>query len=357
MQPPNLTAVVPQQAEQYLVRLAAAVTAVESQLASISRAGYITRAQVTGSVDATAIQAALQSNGSKPLNVTNLLGRLAQPQLAGAPQVSALPGPNDPLSQEGALIRFNGLLYYFDQSTDPGAWKTVNSVGSLITGTHAQRIAAPYTPTTNYPTGSLFYETDRKLTYVVIGNAWRYYEGLFTTSYASIAGLGLGANDAGLLLFVNDYDHTLKWSGTVWGWAPGDRQGGWIEGFKIDPDNLSGGWALCDGSNTTWLKITAGVLSIPAVTTDNLVGSPAYLKLGAAATGINAPVAATIAAGVTGSSATGDSATTITILTAAGATQVVDSFTAAAGHTHTIPATTATNGEPGNIVLRPWFRR
>lgn len=357
MQPPNPTLGISQNAEQYLRRMATALTEVEAQVASFQNAGYVTKAGVTPAVDTSAIQKALQANGSAPLNVTSLVGVLSQPQQAGAPTVSSLPVYNSPLAQGGSLVIFNGLLYYYNQANLPGVWTTVASSGILAQGTHAARITTPYTPPTNYPDGSLFYETDRTLLYVTRGGVWHYLEGVFSTSYASIAGLGLGTTDSGLRLFVNDYDHELKWAGSLWGWAEGDRQGGYIEAFQVDPDNLSTGWHPCDGTATTWLKITTGVLSIPALTTDNLIGGVAYLKYGSAATGIHGSVGPTYSGGAnTGSSPTGDSVTSRTDVAVTGAGTAVETFTPAAGHTHTVPTING-DGEPIHVVYKPWFRR
>lgn len=376
MEAPSLGSLLPSKVLQYLQRLASAITANETDISRISKSGFITSRQVQSNVDPTFLRNELQANGQAPLNVTNLVGKLAQPQLAGVPQVSALPAYNNPLAQDGALVRFNGLLYFFDQSVDPGVWKPVAGVGVFLVGTHAQRISATYTPPTFYPNGSIFYETDRTLLYISNGGFWEYLSGVFDITFAAIAALTatLTVHDVNLRLFVTDYDHGLKWLGTTlkWTWAEGDRQGGYVSDYAIDPDNVFSGWALCDGSATTWLKITAGVLSIPAFTTPNVVGSPAFKKLGAAYTGAIVPPVAPTATGITASgnanipsvTSTGNS-TSIAVPQGAGAAIVVaanphthDVAVTDLGHTHALTAVPiSSTGEPQAIVFRPWFRR
>lgn len=392
-----------QSVSQYCLRLARTIDGVQKDLAGIGKAGYITRAQVTQAVDSTSIAKNLQAGGLSPLNVSNLIGHLAQPQLAGVPQVAALPAANSPLAQEGALVRFNGLLYFFDQSRDPGVWKPVGAVGAIILGTHAQRVSGTYTPPSAYPDGAIFYETDRKLLYVVNTGFWDYLSGVYIIAYASIAALEatLTNHDTGLRVHINNFDHTIKWGGTTakWGWDVGDMQGGYRQDCAVAPDNVETGWQICDGTATTYLKITAGVLSTPAFTTPNITGNPSYNKLGAAYTGtINVPTAPTLS----GSTATG-TAVIAPVLSGAGFAQItgatgVDIVVAgnpvpvisagavnvsASPHTHTITPATApdtghqhvvspvdsghthgigtlvagTTGEPQNIVFVPWFRR
>lgn len=352
MQPPSLASVASQPVEQYLVRLAAALTTVEQTATQLAGAGYVTGKRVTANVDPTQISKALQANGTAPLNVTNLIGKLAQPQLAGVPLVTALPANTSPLSQDGALIRFNGILYYYDQSKDPGTWKPVTAVGLFLVGTHAQRISATYTPPKLYPDGSMFFESDRLLQYISIGGFWNYLAGTYAVPYASISALTLTAYDAGLLVHVNDYAHTLQWSGTAWKWANGDGSGAYIQGFVVDPDNTETGWALCDGSGTTYLLITGGALSTPSFTTPALTSNPAYTKLGSAFAGITAATAPVIASASTG---LGISALTDTVQAGTG---IADTFLTAVGltdpgHTHIAGVT----GEPQHLVFRPWFRR
>ena len=66
---------------------------------------------------------ALQVGGATPLNVTGLIGTLAQPQLARAPLYAALPNSANVVSQDGALIFFSGALYRYDAASQ--VWTAV----------------------------------------------------------------------------------------------------------------------------------------------------------------------------------------------------------------------------------------
>lgn len=344
MERSSLASLLPTRVTQYLDRLSSALTGAQTDIGRLQKAGYVTGKQVPQFVDPTFIRQQLQANGSAALNVTNLIGKLASPQTAGAPEVASLPPFNSPLAQDGTLVRFNGLLYFYDGSTDPGSWKPVSSVGAVLLGTHAQRISALYTPPTIYVDGTVFYETDRDLLYIVRGGVWVYLWGIYRLAYGSIAALALTSADTNLRIFVNDYDHTILWTGAVWGWAEWDRQGGQIEAFAVDPNNSSGGYQLCDGSSTTQLVITAGALSTPTFNTPNLVASPAYGKFGSPYTGtINPAVAAAIGGspGITTSSAQAGTGASFGFVNGVNAGTLANN----------------TAAEPANLVLRPWFRR
>lgn len=86
------------------------------------------------------IRQALSAGGQAPLNVQGLLGQLAQPQVAGATVVSALPGPDDPLSQDGSLVEFSGHLYVYDESA-----QTWNSATGSVASVDASGGATGYT--------------------------------------------------------------------------------------------------------------------------------------------------------------------------------------------------------------------
>lgn len=108
---------------------------------------------------------------------------------------------------------------------------------------------------------------------------WVYASGIMRAALASLPTVGL--SDAGLLWWVTDYTHLLRWNGTAWEFA--DEPGGYIAGRVVAPDGT--GWQLCDGSGTTYLQVAAGVLSEQAFATPSLVWTPGYLKWGAAYTG------------------------------------------------------------------------
>lgn len=221
---------------------------------------------------------------------------------------SALLPTNTPLVQTRTGIATQVWLGWF-RSTQ-GSIESLNAsiAGTLATvlqDTHANRLAAY--PQINYDPGTLFYETDRGVFYIVNpGNtAWDYASGEMADTFANVP-TDLGADDAGFLLQITDYGHRVKWSGTAWDFAPGDPGNAYFQDFAVAP---STGWKLCDGTATTYLTMGA-TISATAFTTPNLSGSPAYRKSAAAYTGTIAAAVAPGLSGDTGSTAPGISGST-----------------------------------------------
>jgi LAGLIDADG DNA endonuclease family len=111
----------------------------------------------------------------------------------------------------------------------------------------------------NYPVGTLFVISDRNnLTYQVqtvsSANTWVYYEGTYFVTQSAISAIkgynatALGVNDTGLLISVTDYAHVLKWSGTAWGWGPGESGSGYFSDFAVAP--TGSGWQACLSGET-----------------------------------------------------------------------------------------------------------
>ncbi len=68
-----------------------------------------------------------------PPNVTQWLGVLAQPQIAGTSSGTADPNANDPLSQDGVLFYRSDIpaLRQFNATTEPGSWGTISGIGTV----------------------------------------------------------------------------------------------------------------------------------------------------------------------------------------------------------------------------------
>lgn len=114
----------------------------------------------------------------------------------------------------------------------------------------------------------------------------------------------LGASDEGYVAFVSDYGHLVRWTGTVWEFAPGDVGNGFLRAFPVAPQET--GWQLCDGTATDYLTVGGASLTATAFTTPDLDATPAYLKSANAYTGtINAKGGST----ATGSTGTGNTGT------------------------------------------------
>lgn len=160
---------------------------------------------------------------------------------------------------------------------------------------------------------------------------------------ADIAALGgrLTRADAGRLVWVTDFRHLLRWTGSAFEFADGDGPGGYIQGFAVDPDPTTG-WVLCDGAATTYLKKDG---TTGNYTTPDLIGAGAgaYLKLGDTVSGPTAAIAPAF---------TGAAQTFLTVAGAGAGTPAIWS-----PNPYTPAGTVDDTGEPRNIVLRPWFRR
>lgn len=222
------------------------------------------------------------------------------------------------------------------------------------------------------------------------------------TSLAAIPGVNrwaladqptLGASDEGYVAFVSDYGHLVRWTGTVWEFAPGDVGNGFLRAFPVAPQET--GWQLCDGTATDYLTVGGASLTATAFTTPDLDANPAYLKSANAYTGtINAKGGSTgtgsTGTGSTGTGTTGnESAHTHGINITSGETNPIASFvsdiagaivvdnrhthdvvgTSGAGsaHSHSVPALSipalsipalgAGTIEMANLAVPMYFRR
>lgn len=260
----------------------------------------------------------------------------------------------------------------------------------LLVNTHAQRLSN--FPAASFAIGSLFVETDRTLVYQVqtvsAANQWVYLSGKYPRTQAQLAALAatLTANDTGLLVPVTNHNHVLQWNGTTWQFAPGDGQGGFVQGFLVDPDPTTG-WHLCDGTaNVPYLKKdgTLGTQTLPDLV--SAANKAAYFKLGSPASAtVNAATApaltmnsytpaGTVSAPVftgnaltpsgtnsaptfTGNSATPTGTISAIAATASAAAVVTVGAVSVASQTHTHPAPTFTGNAatPTGSVSAPTF--
>lgn len=193
---------------------------------------------------------------------------------------------------------------------------------------------------------------------------------IINATQSELSGLAalLGPGDTGQLVYVTDYNHTLRWTGTGFAWGPGENGSGYISAFLNDPSPTTG-WQVCDGTLTSKLNSDG---TISAVTVPNYA-TASYLKLGSAA-----PVAGpTAASGVTGATSAGtptgtnsnpntgndtdagflamaDPAGTLVALNPHVHTTVAPVFTGNAMATHTHAPGTV---ELQRTQLKAWYRR
>ncbi len=126
----------------------------------------------------------------------------------------------------------------------------------------------------------LFVASDRNYVgWVSTGAVWRFTFGSERKAQADIAALTalLGSDDEGYRIECTDLIHTLRWTGSVLTFAPGDDGSGYIQGFAVAPNG--GTWGVCDASAYTYLL---GDGTTASFTTPDLATAP-YLKLGTSA--------------------------------------------------------------------------
>ena len=178
--------------------------------------------------------------------------------------------------------------------------------GTIIVDTHANRLAIYNL--NSYPVGTLFYETDRTVIYVIINSSgtlvWLFVAGsgpMRGTLSPDTKPTDIGANDVNFRFYSTDYGNEYRWDGSVWLLTsfPGP---GFVGSFRIAP--TIGLWQLCDGTVVT-ISNTDGTLSA-GFTVPDYTTSP-YLKLSTVTV-----VGPTAASGVTGSTTATNQATTAT---------------------------------------------
>jgi hypothetical protein len=90
---------------------------------------FLTRAMADSLYSPAVLRRMLQTGGTFFLNVTDLPGVLAQPQVAGVKTGTSTPNLLSPLSQNGTLFVLTpgNTLYFFDGSSAPGTWRSVSA--------------------------------------------------------------------------------------------------------------------------------------------------------------------------------------------------------------------------------------
>lgn len=154
----------------------------------------------------------------------------------------------------------------------------------------------------------------------------------------------LSADNAGMFVYVADYEHLIYWDGTAPAFA-GDPSGR-VAMFLVDP---GAGWHLCDGSFVGYLNAdgTTGTITLPDLTTGT------YPKFDAAVSGVVAGTAGTI----TGD--TGDADANLTLVPGTGGVGAGASLVAnvtQTPHHHDSGTLAVAGNEPQHISLRAWFR-
>lgn len=143
--------------------------------------------------------------------------------------------------------------------------QTLQGQGFTLAGTHAARLLID--PNT-LPSATLYIETDRPHLVYVGGSTWTYLAGVYSIDRAH-APTDVGVKDAGMLVYVTDFGHLVRWMGTTWQWA--GEQSQIIGDFNVAPTPLL--WAVCDGATPTTVMTVGSGLGFQTVTPPNLAGS------------------------------------------------------------------------------------
>ncbi len=162
--------------------------------------------------DKKALQNTFQANGSHPLNVSNLLGVLVQPQVAKAIVSSggSVPTPSGPVPPANGQLQINNDQIFFFNN---GNFIPVAAQAIILYDTHANRVAN-FLPA-NYPKGTPFLETDRNVLYYNDGTEWAYGTGTMVDVFANRP-TDLVTTDINFLFISTDTLHEYFWTGSAW---------------------------------------------------------------------------------------------------------------------------------------------
>jgi len=292
-------------------------------------------------------------------SIEGLPGEAADPQKARVQEADTLPDIN--FRKDGELWAVDDVIYRADRSPITSQqWKALAATGVIVThsGTLANRPAA-----SGYASGTLLWDTNRKILWRSDGTNWIYMLGVHSDSLGNIPTANLTDNDAGYRYHVTTYNHILEWINSASGWrfATGDYQGGYIQGFAIAPASGTG-WQIADGSvNPVAVMTLSGTPSIPGTTNVTLPDQRNYyLKFGAAYdTTPNAAIAPTVT--LSGNTDTAISAAASVVAQSGGANNISTitegadtTFNMAQGHgleagdLITITGVTIAGGAPGD---------
>ncbi len=300
----TIDGLVPYPVAQTIKRLAQAHNVDSAALATLTRGLKAQPAPLTLSQ----IQTSLQSNGTTPLNVTNLIGAATGAGIGTHDErLQAAIGPAGSLWYEtdrqvfyivnsaGAWIygaSFPGIGSYVLEGSlfgdlgpnDAGfpAW-TIDTgllyvwsgaVWHVRAGTIIGTFAARPAPFVGVDANVYYQATDRgnqvwRLDFAA--NAWILVRGWGDPTQGAIAGItgGLTANDAGYRYEATDYARVFEWTGAAYTDAPGSAaRYGYVDYQGGTPD-LPAGWIPADGTLQTASTSTGATVPF---TPNNIAG-------------------------------------------------------------------------------------
>jgi hypothetical protein len=208
---PSIKGLVDSRVEAVIRSLEERVDALKASAEMVKAAKFLPSTVATQQYSPSSIRKAISAGGQAPLDVSNLPGVLLQPQRSGVSGVDALPGWNNIMSQEGALLALRPTLamYRFDGSVSPGVWRALAATGVLQFGTRAAMSAAGNA-------GYMYYQTDTGWLYYDNGTNYVYLCGIDKGTNAVRLALGIGANDNSAVFYVTDRGVWWRVSAGAW---------------------------------------------------------------------------------------------------------------------------------------------
>lgn len=233
--------------------------------------------QVNSSTPAATSSNSGQATGPVPLSPSGV-PTSSTPVPPGTPAVTTLPA-SGPLAVVNQVVTLNGVPYRFTTGLVSGGYWALDVTGSpAIRDTWAN---LSLYPVASYSVGTVFYATDRQVSYAVqntdIGLQWIYYNGIYENTLALVP-MDLGVTSRGFLFRASDYLHNYLWNGTVWsngaaaaiGFAGGLAAGSTLISFGGPPFGGTGQlWQLEDGSTVPVSQDNATVVNRTMPTASN----------------------------------------------------------------------------------------
>lgn len=154
----------------------------------------------------------------------------------------------------------------------------------ILQDTHANRLIN-YSPA-NLPVGTIFFETDRTVYYIVTvvsgSQVWQCLPGGYmkgTIASPDQKPTDLGTNDTRFEFYSTEFNKYFRWTGSAWERRGDQLQAGFIQLAAVGPAIGIPGWQLCDGSTVAASRDdgTTNNVTVPDYTT------AAYVKVASVA--------------------------------------------------------------------------
>lgn len=155
-------------------------------------------------------------------------------------------------------------------SSLPGA-SSLNPI--YLTDTHANRVASY--PSSSYPDGSLFFETDRQYWYVNAFGSWEFLSGLYLTLTANRPA-DLGTHDVGAMFISTDGNQISRWTGAAWEEFFAETSVGATGGSRLGKNGLWFRWVAGESADDASIQYDGSTVTL---TGGPIAGKPVTVRL------------------------------------------------------------------------------